>query len=162
MNFRKRINLEKRIERRHRLEDLLAEHIKGSATSFIDLFVRHPEGLEKYCYTFENLLPVLERPARNWQEMDYEFPEGFEQFSEAHKKQWLGEQDPRPSKVFALEHWYVSDWLGKELKERGEIVGEFLGYTIWGRSNLDLAMARDPVVHKIAEANAAGLSSRKR
>jgi hypothetical protein len=50
----------------------------------------------------------------------------------------------------ALEHWIVSEWFAKKLKEKGEIVGEFLGMTIWGRACTGQAILLDGVIEEIA------------
>lgn len=49
----------------------------------------------------------------------------------------------------ALEHWVVSDWLGKKLQERGEMVIEFMNLTIWGRTCSGQAIFLDSVIEDI-------------
>ena len=49
----------------------------------------------------------------------------------------------------ALEHWCVSAWLGERLKEEGEMVIDFLGLTIWGRTTSGQAIMLDSVVEDI-------------
>lgn len=49
----------------------------------------------------------------------------------------------------ALEHWVVSEWLGEKLAEAGEIVGEFAGFTIWGRTCSGQAIFLDGVIEHI-------------
>ena len=55
-----------------------------------------------------------------------------------------------PEQTEALEHWIVSEWLARKLKEKGEIVGEFLGMTIWGRACTGQAILLDGVIEEIA------------
>lgn len=50
----------------------------------------------------------------------------------------------------ALEHWIVSDWFADKLREKGEIVGELLGFTIWGRTTSGQAICVDEVVVQVA------------
>ena len=53
----------------------------------------------------------------------------------------------------ALEHWLVSEWLGKRLLEEGEMVIEFLGLTIWGRTTSGQAIYIDSVIEDIYNKN---------
>ena len=53
----------------------------------------------------------------------------------------------------ALEHWIVSDWLGKRLLEQGEMVIDFLGLTIWGRTTSGQAIYIDSVIEDIYNKN---------
>ena len=54
-----------------------------------------------------------------------------------------------PELVEALEHWIVVDWFADELKKRGEIVGDMLGMTVWGRQTSGQAISMDYVVQDI-------------
>jgi len=49
----------------------------------------------------------------------------------------------------ALEHWCISPWLGERLKEEGEMVIDFLGLTIWGRTTSGQAIFLDSVIEEI-------------
>jgi hypothetical protein len=50
----------------------------------------------------------------------------------------------------AYEHWIVSPWFARMLSDRGEMTGELLGLTIWGRCTTGQAIAMDGVVLEIA------------
>lgn len=58
-----------------------------------------------------------------------------------------------------LEYYYyeplcfyiVSDWLGNKLKEKGQIVEEFMGFTIWARLTYGQAILLDYVIGSIGE-----------
>lgn len=65
--------------------------------------------------------------------------------------QWVCENysiDPNTKEV--CEHWIVSDWLASKLKDRGEVVGEFAGLRIWGRTIANQPIAFDWVIQQIA------------
>ena len=47
------------------------------------------------------------------------------------------------------EHWIVSDWLGRKLKARGEIIQDFAGFTLWGRCTTGQAIYLDGVIEEI-------------
>ena len=47
------------------------------------------------------------------------------------------------------EFWIVTDWLGDKLKAQGEIVADFMGFTIWGRTTTGQAILLDYVISKI-------------
>lgn len=51
------------------------------------------------------------------------------------------------------EHWVVSDWLARKLKERGYTVGELCGLTIWGRGCTGQSIYLDRVIQDIALEN---------
>ena len=53
----------------------------------------------------------------------------------------------------ALEHWLVSEWLAKRLLEEGEMVIEFYGLTIWGRTTSGQAIYIDSVIEDIYNKN---------
>jgi len=50
----------------------------------------------------------------------------------------------------AYEHWAVSDWFADKLRERGEMIGELFGLTIWGRCTTGQSISMDSVVQSIA------------
>lgn len=47
--------------------------------------------------------------------------------------------------------YIVSDWLGRKLEEKGQIVAEFMGFTIWGRLTFGQAILLDYVIGSIGE-----------
>ena len=49
------------------------------------------------------------------------------------------------------EHWIVSSWLARKLEERGEVVGELCGLTIWGRGATGQSICMDHVIRCIIE-----------
>ena len=49
------------------------------------------------------------------------------------------------------EHWICSSWLARKLKERGEVVGELCGLTIWGRGTTGQSICMDHVIRCIIE-----------
>lgn len=55
--------------------------------------------------------------------------------------------DPEYGEIY--EHWIVSDWLGRKLSERGHIVENYLGMTIWGRPCTGQAIYMDGVMEQI-------------
>lgn len=59
------------------------------------------------------------------------------------------EEGAEPTYMEASEHWIVADWFADALKERGEMVGEILGLTIWGRVSAGQAISMDYVVQDI-------------
>lgn len=58
------------------------------------------------------------------------------------------EENEDPMEV--LEHWAVTEWLGEELRARGEVVVELWDFTIWGRCTSGQAIAIDGVIEEIA------------
>lgn len=50
----------------------------------------------------------------------------------------------------AYEHWIVSNWLAERLAECGEMTGELLGFTLWGRTTTGQAIYLDGVIRELA------------
>lgn len=64
--------------------------------------------------------------------------------------EWVCENfglDPEYGEIY--EHWIVSEWLGRKLSERGYIVENYLGMTIWGRGCTGQAISMDGVMEQI-------------
>jgi hypothetical protein len=59
------------------------------------------------------------------------------------------DKDLEPDYIEPYEFWIVSDWLGEKLKEHGQIVAEFMGFTIWGRLTTGQAILLDYVISQI-------------
>lgn len=51
----------------------------------------------------------------------------------------------------SCEQWVVSEYLGRQLKNKGEIVESFCGHTIWGRKTSGQAIYMDSIIKKIYE-----------
>ena len=56
--------------------------------------------------------------------------------------------DDHRSEVY--EHWIVSGWLARKLKEQGEITGDLCGLTIWGRCCTGQAICLDRNIQNLA------------
>lgn len=60
--------------------------------------------------------------------------------------EWVGrEYNLDPEQIEVYEHWIVSEWAARFLKQEGEVVGEVCGLTIWGRCTTGQAIALDNV-----------------
>ncbi len=49
------------------------------------------------------------------------------------------------------EWWSITPWLGARLREHGEVVFDFLDFTVWGRCTTGQAILLDHVIGQIAE-----------
>lgn len=56
--------------------------------------------------------------------------------------------DPDRNEVY--EHWIVSSWFARKLREKGHPVGELLGLTIWGRGTTGQSISMDGSILEIA------------
>ena len=56
-----------------------------------------------------------------------------------------------PDYIDVLEHWAVNDWLARKLAEKGEIIGEVAGLTVWGRCTSGQAISIDGVISEITK-----------
>jgi hypothetical protein len=52
-----------------------------------------------------------------------------------------------PREVY--EYWLVSDWMGRYLKDRGYLVVDWMGLTVWGRQTTGQAILLDGVIRNI-------------
>lgn len=50
-----------------------------------------------------------------------------------------------------FEHWLVTEWLGRKLTEKGEVVREYMGLTIWARTTTGQAISIDGVIEEIVK-----------
>jgi len=57
--------------------------------------------------------------------------------------------DPDPIEIY--EHWIVTEWFAKKLRDKGCIVKEFMNMTIWGRCTTGQAILLDHVISTICE-----------
>lgn len=65
--------------------------------------------------------------------------------------EWVGREfDLDPEQIEIFEHWIISAWLARKLAEKGEVIGEFAGLTIWGRSTTGQAISLDYVIQELA------------
>lgn len=53
--------------------------------------------------------------------------------------------------VEAYEHWIVSKWFAEKLAAHGEMVGDVLGLTVWGRCATGQPISMDGVIFEIAK-----------
>ena len=94
--------------------------------------------LEEWCDNNPSLLDDLRK--KTWGVVDIE----------GGAYEWVCENfdlDPEYGEIY--EHWIVSDWLGRKLSERGHIVENYLGMTIWGRGCTGQAISMDGVMEQI-------------
>ena len=63
---------------------------------------------------------------------------------------WVGEYfnlDPYTREAY--EHWVVTPWLASKLEAKGEMVGDVLGLTVWGRCTSGASICIDGVIEDI-------------
>ena len=80
-----------------------------------------------------------------------DFDNGTDELSELYYtyKNPYEDDGGEPEIVEALQHWLVADWFADELKKKGEIVGEYAGLVIWGRTTCGQAISMDYVVQDV-------------
>jgi len=49
-----------------------------------------------------------------------------------------------------FEFWAVSEWLGKKLEKKGEVVFKMLDFIVWGRQTTGQALYMDGIIEEIA------------
>lgn len=96
------------------------------------------QGIDDWCDNNPGLLDAIRQKV--WEIVDIE--------GDAYE--WVCDNfglDPEYGEIY--EHWIVSDWLGRKLSERGHIVENYLGMTIWGRPCTGQAIYMDGVMEQI-------------
>lgn len=104
----------------------------------------HSERIEEIDERLEEIqteLDDVDSPGKDHSAIEYGATE-----LEEEKEQLESDDDP----IEALEHWIVSDWFASKLAEKGEITGELLGLTLWGRTCSGQMIALDSVIREIA------------
>ena len=48
-----------------------------------------------------------------------------------------------------FEFWIVTGYLGEKLEENGEVIADFMGFTIWGRQTTGQAILLDYAISKV-------------
>jgi len=74
-----------------------------------------------------------------------------EELSELLGKFDYSENEEDPEYIEALEFYIVTDYFAEKLKEKDEIVVDFMGLTIWGRTCTGQAILLDSVIKEIAK-----------
>lgn len=98
----------------------------------------YTQGIDDWCDNNPGLLDAIRQKV--WEIVDIE----------GGAYEWVCENfglDPEYGEIY--EHWIVSDWLGRKLSERGHIVENYLGMTIWGRGCTGQAIYMDGVMEQI-------------
>lgn len=80
--------------------------------------------------TFVNTETKETSEAENWEEL-------------------FDEQDIEPYEREVYEHWVVDSFLARKLIEKGEVVADFLDFTIWGRCTTGQSIYLDGVIEAI-------------
>lgn len=110
-------------------------------------YVEHERELEKVVgeVVLYNLSPLMAELSKR------DFDNGTDELSELYYTYENPYEDDggEPEIVEALQHWLVSDWFADELKKKGEIVGEYAGLVIWGRTTCGQAISMDYVVQDV-------------
>jgi hypothetical protein len=61
------------------------------------------------------------------------------------------DEDDELEEFEVYEHWVVSNWLADKLRAKGEIVEDYLGLTIWGRTTTGQRISLDSVIQEIVD-----------
>lgn len=110
---------------------VVLREIQGNASQLIRHFEEAPDALENSGYSYEHdLIPILQKP-------DF-------------KSVTTHSDSMEVEYSTALEHWIVSPWLGSQLFDMGEMVGEIFGMHFWGRQTSGQAIYMDSVIQAIA------------
>lgn len=74
-----------------------------------------------------------------------------EGLDEVEADEFCNDQNIDPDYSEPYEFWIVTDWFGEKLRKHGQIVEDFMGFTIWGRQTTGQAILLDYVISQIAE-----------
>lgn len=141
---------EKEIARQTACGNLVNEHVHACVSMLVTYLANTVTLSPCDEISFEDdLMPILQKPSWDWENIDEPLPEDFESMTRDEKERWAWDNDIEPDYVDALEHWVVSGWLAHQLVKRGEMVGEIFGLRIWGRTTSGQAILLDRVIDDI-------------
>ena len=108
-------------------------------------------GVELYCIEIDNSVDFEEFCDKNPLLLDAVRQKTLDVIDiEGGAYEWVCDNfnlEPEYGEIY--EHWIVSNWLGHKLSERGHIVENYLGMTIWGRGCTGQAIYMDGVMEQI-------------
>ncbi len=110
---------------------------------FVDLFYSQPD------YDGAKEDHIYELPEEEIRELTKEY--GVDDLDDVDAEEFCNIENLDPHWCEPFEFWIVTDYFGEKLKEKGEIVEDFLGFTIWGRQCSGQAILLDGVVSEIAK-----------
>lgn len=122
---------QKQIHQQEEARGVVLREIQANASQLIRHLEEAPDALENSGYSYDHdLIPILQKPNLN--------------SAVTHSDSMEVEYST------ALEHWIVSPWLGSQLFDMGEMVGEIFGMHFWGRQTSGQAIYMDSVIQTIA------------
>ena len=154
-------------ERQRALGQLVQNNVGDNVSMLITHFLSNPSALDGSDYSPDEISLLAESPdyvttVENWlsELSQEELQEVFEEYDVEDETDILCDVDLMVRIIDAndldleyseaLEHWVVSDFLARKLKERGEAVcDDFFNLTIWGRTTSGQAILLDTVIEDI-------------
>ena len=138
-------------DRQREIKNFISSKIGKNLNELIHHFQTHPEALEGSGYCSDDLFPILSHPSWDWEKIEQEdLPKYFKDLTEIEKREWAEKNSVEPdSHDEVFEHWSVDSWLAEELREKGEMVGEFFGFTVWGRAASGQSIILNSVIEGI-------------
>lgn len=137
----------------------VAREVVQNVSMLIHHFAGGPETMQGSDYHYDDVLDLCQKD--DWQ--DAAEDEGFSVGEERNIvdrdgretiyddwQELCEDEDIEPYTKEALEHWIVSDFLYRKLKEKEEMAGELFGLKIWGRTTSGQAILLDRVIAEIA------------
>ncbi len=100
------------------------------------------ERIENDKYKLDELFELSESEQEKYEKLENELER-----MESEKDELESEQE-QPNEAY--EHWLISSWAEAKLASYGEITGEFMGMTIWGRCGTGQSISLDTVWIRIA------------
>lgn len=141
---------EQEIARQTAQGKLVNQHVHACVSTLIQFLAKqcgsHPN--EDFSYE-DDLMPILQKQQWDWENLGETLPSDFGTMTDDEKESWAWDNRLEPGYIDALEHWAVSDWLARQLEQRGEMVGEIFGLNVWGRTTSGQAILIDTVIEDI-------------
>ena len=109
----------------------------------LEAFYSYPD----YDQAFEDFLYNLSE----WEQADLIEEYGVTDLAQLNAEQVVIDKELEPEFLEPYEFWIVTNWLADKLREKNEIVAEFMGFNIWGRLTTGQAILLDDIINRIAE-----------
>ena len=114
-------------------------------TTYLSEFIPTPE--QEEAFDFQEWLDADSERDEKFRELVFKQLEETSDMSELCRELDIDTDDFRDD---LYEHWVVSSWLARKLKERGYVVGELCGLAIYGRACTGQSMCLDHNMQSIA------------
>ncbi len=99
---------------------------------------------------------LLHKSQRDWNLSEYPwYSDLFMHTEELYSEDFYNDPSVDPIYRSPIQFWIVSDWFGKQLKSRNQLITNHWGFYIWGRETCNIAICDDDTFLQIYHSHSA-------